>query len=163
MATIAGMCGRCYNNQNNESALVPTPEVRSEPPGDGYVYVMECAGFYKVGWSGAPSERLRQIQLCNPLPVQLVGHIKGSMDDETSWHKRFSSKRVRGEWFSLSPQDLETFLGEPVVGDPPKAPNLRRESVCDAPDCTVRFAQLPKGRPKRFCSPACRLRAHRKH
>lgn len=33
--------------------------------------------------------------------------------------------------------------------------------VCAAPDCDQPVAQQVTGRPARYCSPACRVRAHR--
>ncbi len=33
--------------------------------------------------------------------------------------------------------------------------------TCAAPGCTETVAEQPTGRPARYCSPACRVRAHR--
>lgn len=39
---------------------------------------------------------------------------------------------------------------------------IRNEKRCSAPACDKPIPQAPRGRPARYCSPACRLRAHRK-
>lgn len=38
---------------------------------------------------------------------------------------------------------------------------IRNEIPCPAPGCGTPVAQAARGRPARYCSPACRLRAHR--
>lgn len=76
----------------------------------GFVYVMECAGFYKIGWTMSPRIRLSAIQVGSPLPVTLVGVIEGSIMNEAEWHEAFSDKRVRGEWFALTDEDVSRVL-----------------------------------------------------
>ncbi len=76
----------------------------------GFIYVMECAGFYKIGWSVNPRTRLMSIQVGSPLPVTLVGVIEGSVMNEAEWHEAFSDKRVRGEWFALTAEDVSRVL-----------------------------------------------------
>ncbi|WP_373428565.1 XF1762 family protein [Streptomyces sp. B1I3] len=38
---------------------------------------------------------------------------------------------------------------------------IRNENTCAANDCSNALAQASRGRPALFCSPACRVRAHR--
>lgn len=75
------------------------------------VYVMECAGFYKIGFSKNPKSRRSTIQTHNPLDVKLIASIKvhAYKDLEKELHALFSSKRLRGEWFELSYSDLVTL------------------------------------------------------
>lgn len=81
----------------------------AQPP-SGFIYVMECAGFYKIGWSKVPRIRRSHLQTANPLPVTLVGVVEGSMENEAEWHEFFTDKRVQGEWFALTQEDVSHVL-----------------------------------------------------
>lgn len=78
----------------------------------GFVYVMESGGYYKIGWSLQPPTRRAHIQSANPLPVTLIGVIEGSRTIEAEWHEAFADKRVRGEWFALTEEDVAHVLHE---------------------------------------------------
>lgn len=92
---------------------LPTREDHSGQPAEGYIYVMECAGFYKIGWTtSSPRKRLLAVQVGSPLPVTLVGAIEGSQMVEAEWHEAFRGKRVRGEWFDLTAADIARILHE---------------------------------------------------
>lgn len=78
----------------------------------GFIYIMESGGFHKIGWSQRPPTRLKHIQSANPVPVTLVGVIEGSLVNEGEWHQAFAHKRVRGEWFSLTEEDISHVLHE---------------------------------------------------
>lgn len=80
-------------------------------PAEGFVYVMECAGFHKIGWAKtSPKRRRSALQVSNPLPVTLVGVIEGSKLVEAEWHLAFREKRVSGEWFALTEEDVARVL-----------------------------------------------------
>lgn len=87
-------------------------------PAEGFVYVMECAGYYKIGWSASsPRKRLLGVQVGSPLPVSLVGVTEGTQITEAHWHEVFEAKRVRGEWFELAAGDIATILNEDIGVD----------------------------------------------
>lgn len=87
----------------------------SGQPAEGFIYVMECAGYYKVGWTAtSPRRRLLGVQVGSPLPVTLVGVIEGSQTMEAEWHQAFRDKRVRGEWFALDENDVAHILHESI-------------------------------------------------
>jgi hypothetical protein len=77
----------------------------------GFVYVVQCGEFHKIGYSGFPHQRVKSIQTDNPLPVTLIGVIRGSPSTEAEWHKLFSGQRIRGEWFRLTDDDVNRILG----------------------------------------------------
>ena len=80
---------------------------------DGYVYVIECEGLYKIGWSKwGPRSRASQMQVGNPFELKVIGAIPGSRENEAEWHEVFASQRVRGEWFALSQQDIAYVLND---------------------------------------------------
>jgi len=82
---------------------------------EGYVYMglLEIGRErrYKVGKAVLVERRTDQISLQLPDNLKLVHSIK--TDDaygiEDYWHKRFAAKNTKGEWFSLSRQDVDAF------------------------------------------------------
>lgn len=87
-------------------AYVPAPKVDAP----GYVYVVRCQRFHKIGWSADPARRLPHYQVHNPYPVALVGTVPGTREDEAAWHREHAAKRVRGEWFRLTRDDVARIL-----------------------------------------------------
>lgn len=72
-----------------------------------FVYVMEDLrnGCVKIGRSMTPERRERTLQSEVP-EVVLRLCIPAEDSHEKHLHARFAAKRVRGEWFSLAPEDL---------------------------------------------------------
>ena len=66
---------------------------------------------YKIGKAILVERRADQISLQLPEDLELVHTIR--TDDaygiEDYWHKRFAAKNTKGEWFSLSRQDIDAF------------------------------------------------------
>ena len=73
-----------------------------------YTYLMfdERTKYHKIGKSQDPKYREKTLQSDNPLVV-LVWKIKG--DIEKQLHQRYDNKRVRGEWFNLSENEIENI------------------------------------------------------
>jgi len=77
----------------------------------GYVYIAQSGDYCKIGFtSHSPADRISQLQTGNPHPVKLVGMIPGTMRDEERLHAEFADKQVRGEWFALTPDDVQHIL-----------------------------------------------------
>jgi hypothetical protein len=82
---------------------------------DGWVYMallkLGREKRYKIGKAVIVGRRTDQISLQLPEDLELVHKI--STDDaygvEDYWHRRFSSKNTKGEWFSLSREDVQAF------------------------------------------------------
>jgi hypothetical protein len=82
---------------------------------DGYVYMgllkLGREKRYKIGKAVLVGRRTDQISLQLPEDLELVHAIK--TDDaygiEDYWHKRFNSKNTKGEWFTLSREDIQAF------------------------------------------------------
>lgn len=77
----------------------------------GYVYMQRHGSDYKIGYTTSLNKRGRQIQIELPQEIELVHSIL--TDDpagvEAYWHKRFATKRTRGEWFKLTKTDVAAF------------------------------------------------------
>lgn len=68
------------------------------------VYFVECVGLdmVKIGIAQDPWDRIKTLQIANPLPLRLLAvRPNGSKCRESHLHKRFAAYHVRGEWFRL--------------------------------------------------------------
>lgn len=73
-----------------------------------YVYLMKCnnTGLHKIGRSINPSSRERTIlSQSSSITIVFISPIT-SITTEKILHKRFSRKRIRGEWFDLNTEDI---------------------------------------------------------
>jgi hypothetical protein len=96
---------------------MPTKKYSAHPfsQAEGFIYVMESAGFYKIGWAKTNPRYRRQIHQCgNPNLVTLLGVIEGTRMNESDWHDFFKArgKHVRGEWFDLTEEEIAAVLHE---------------------------------------------------
>lgn len=90
------------------------PHVNKKSPCPGYVYLMEAGGRHKIGRTNNVSARLKYLNggrfhTSIPFEIVLIHSIK-VFDQRTveRWlHARFAGKRKRGEWFDLTPEDVE--------------------------------------------------------
>ncbi len=77
----------------------------------GYVYLMRSGKYFKIGKSNHVGGREYQIALLLPESVNTIHTI--ATDDpegiEAYWHNRFKRKRAKGEWFSLTSDDVKIF------------------------------------------------------
>ena len=69
------------------------------------VYLIRCRGYFKVGVSMNPHERLKHLQTSNPLELKLYrvmtcGRESIARQMERAIHEELDEYRVRGEWFS---------------------------------------------------------------
>jgi hypothetical protein len=77
----------------------------------GFVYLAHGGGHYKIGRSSNFSVREHHLTLKLPFPVEII-HLINATDAkevEQFWHAHFSHKRTRGEWFSLTDEDVRDF------------------------------------------------------
>ncbi len=117
---------RRYANENSEYKdildLLPQPaddddtsSLESASTHDGFVYMallkVGREKRYKIGKTNLVERRRDQISIQLPEDLEPVHHIK--TDDmsgiETYWHKRFEAKKAKGEWFTLSREDVQVF------------------------------------------------------
>lgn len=79
----------------------------------GYVYLLQhgTRREYKIGRTNNTMRREGEINIELPHGVKPL-HVIATDDPagvENYWHRRFADKRLNGEWFSLSSDDLRAF------------------------------------------------------
>lgn len=83
------------------------PQVLAE----GFVYLIKSGRHFKIGKANSVEARHRQLKIQLPQAAEVVHRIK--TDDpygiEAYWHGRFADKRLNGEWFALSAEDVKAF------------------------------------------------------
>jgi hypothetical protein len=91
----------------------PDPPPKPDPPDrSGYIYLLGPSnGLYKIGRTIDVEQRLKSIQTYFPHKLNLVCcHETSDMYNAEGFaHALFEDKRVRGEWFELSPNDVQCF------------------------------------------------------
>jgi len=78
-------------------------------PQSGYVYLAYSAGRHKIGRSKNPSDRIDHFDTQMPVEVSEVNCFEADdyVTAENRLHDYFQDSRVKGEWFNLSPAQLE--------------------------------------------------------
>ncbi len=77
----------------------------------GFVYLLKSGNHYKIGRSNSTGRRAYEVALQMPERVETIHEI-GTDDPEgmeTYWHRRFAARRVNGEWFTLTSEDIAAF------------------------------------------------------
>jgi hypothetical protein len=103
------------HQQSQEPESDASPINSAATTKEGYVYLgllkLGREKRYKIGKAVLVERRRDQISLQLPEDLDLVHAI--NTDDaygiEEYWHQRFAAKNTKGEWFSLSREDVQAF------------------------------------------------------
>ncbi len=78
----------------------------------GIVYLLRVGVHFKIGKSIVPKQRYGQLSIQLPEKPDLVHEIVTNDVDYTErhWHRRFVAKRMNGEWFQLSEEEVDEFV-----------------------------------------------------
>lgn len=89
----------------------------------GYVYLVGSQHGIKIGKSVNVKQRTRLFSVKLPFPITVEHYAKFSdySQAERTLHKHFHSQRLDGEWFDLSPADVELIK---TFGDPQSVEGL---------------------------------------
>ena len=79
--------------------------------GTGCVYFIGSMDMrqVKIGYTSEsePGSRKRNIQVCSPWPMSVIGYCRGNQALERALHAHFDQFRWSGEWFFLSQSIIE--------------------------------------------------------
>ena len=89
----------------------------SKIPTIGFVYLIWSQYGYKIGKAVSVKSRTKLFEVKLPFPIRVENYAKFSdyTQAERSLHLYFQDKRMEGEWFSLTDEDVSFIktLGEP--------------------------------------------------
>lgn len=79
-----------------------------------YLIIDRDSGLIKIGKATDVHARLQQLLkqptlLPKPFNFELLTLFRATRWDEYQLHRQFAHKRIRGEWFALTPTDVETI------------------------------------------------------
>lgn len=88
----------------------------NQPAATGYVYFIRADdSLFKIGRTDHdPQKRLATLQTANAEALELYAYIPTPtpLQLEMELHKRFSGCRKAGEWFAVSPEQIDQVLAE---------------------------------------------------
>jgi hypothetical protein len=102
MAFDGGASGRAGGANKEDSRVI-------------YLIRNKANGYVKIGFSKDPWARLASLQTGSSDDLVLLGKTSGSLEMEANLHQAFRTKRIRGEWFRLSPADCRSILNPPPL------------------------------------------------
>jgi len=76
------------------------------------VYLIKCDKYHKIGVSFDAWQRIKVLQQHIPHDLELIYHneVKDAYKLEAQLHRKFKSKRKRGEWFELDKKDINIVI-----------------------------------------------------
>ena len=75
----------------------------------GYVYLLECGGKYKIGFSKDVERRIKQLDT-RPFKINLIAKskfISDAYDREQEIHEWFENSKIDGEWYEFSDHEAQ--------------------------------------------------------
>lgn len=85
---------------------------RKKPLASSHIYLMRCDGKYKIGVSKNVEQRKKQLD-GRPLPVEIIAVsplVAGAYNIEKELHEVYAEKRLNGEWFDLTENDIKGLI-----------------------------------------------------
>lgn len=79
------------------------------------VYLISNGPYVKIGVAKSVRRRLAALQTASAAKLTLLGVLPGGRLLEQNLHARYASKRVQGEWFALTQEDLGDLGMSPRV------------------------------------------------
>ncbi|MCP2035476.1 hypothetical protein L1279_002487 [Planomicrobium sp. HSC-17F08] len=95
-------------NQHELEQIIESPDLPGKAP--GYVYFVQeyMNGSFKIGKTKHIEKRMNVFGVKLPFENKLIYLIKTGNHHQTeaAFHKHFADKRLEGEWFALTKEDL---------------------------------------------------------
>jgi len=96
-----------------ENARIAQPK-KTKKPTPGYIYLIRSmTGYYKIGKSKEPERRIKSLGVQLPFAIEPVAIIEtdNMRKLERELHQKFDDQRGDGEWFALTPGDVQYIKG----------------------------------------------------
>ena len=81
------------------------PKLKPEPF-TGFVYFVRRANQIKIGYTGDPKKRIRDLELMGGSGFDDVVIRRGDRALEMAYHREFADRRITGEWFAVCDEIL---------------------------------------------------------
>lgn len=86
-------------------------ESKKPKPAPGYIYLIRAVApdnHYKIGLSREPVKRIESMGVLLPFPIEPIHQFPTNhmTKAERQLHGQYADKRLNGEWFALSEQDV---------------------------------------------------------
>lgn len=76
---------------------------------------IDFAGPVKIGCTIGLQDRMRQINIFSPFPLEIAAVMSGGFELERRFHAKFLASRAHGEWFNWSPE-MERIMADVRAG-----------------------------------------------
>ena len=78
----------------------------------GYIYIIKCGPFYKIGYAKNPLKRIKRMQQENPYELKFIFSelTLKPIQIETKIHRKFAKYHYRGEWHKFDKQTLKKTI-----------------------------------------------------
>jgi hypothetical protein len=89
----------------------PDLEKPTLSPVNGFVYLFAGPDSYKIGMSVDPARRLIEVSRQVGSDLEIIHQVPSNdaLRSEVLLHRKYAHARLRGEWFSLSKDEVEEF------------------------------------------------------
>lgn len=88
---------------------------------DGLIYFVRSAQFVKVGFTTELSNRLMALNCHNPMPIEVLGVVGGSISAEKAIHALLRDRKQKLEWFRLDAELTAVILELCAISQPQEA------------------------------------------
>ncbi len=99
---------------------------------DEIVYVIRWESVVKIGTTWSLTDRLKALQVASPVRLEVDHVVRGGIREERALHRLFDSRRLHGEWFRLSREEVAPVVSA-MEAVPVVAPAVEDECSRCAP------------------------------
>ncbi len=78
----------------------------------GFVYIVKCDKYYKIGYTKRLGSRITQLRVGNPFPIELIHNVEVADAEnlEGLLHEAVEKYLYRGEWFILPKKAIQLLV-----------------------------------------------------
>ncbi len=111
-ADVSVILAKEIDHETSEPANAESIDRNGTAKASGYVYLVKSGKLYKIGCTENHWRRKSELHKQTAEGIVEI-HTIAAIDDapgiEKYWHERFKDKRLHGEWFDLSAEDISAF------------------------------------------------------